>query len=162
MKRITPFCEVLPSLRWGEPKPFYNSTTMSSRKRRVRGLTLIEVIVAVVVLSMGLMAVAGTLGWVSRSHTKARYQTTASSLAMSELRQLTHDPALPPEAHTYSRSVGKPITELPSDATLSARSEPYPQANELRLRWVEVTISWGEPGDALSGHITRSQLIQLR
>jgi len=127
-----------------------------------RGLSLLEVLIAVVIIAMGLLAIAGTLGWVSRSGTKVRYQRVALTLAESELAKLEAEPDLPATPITRLMSVGKPVSELPRGAVMLIYSEPYPTRTEKRLRRVRIEVRWGAPGDPLSGRIVRERLICLR
>jgi prepilin-type N-terminal cleavage/methylation domain-containing protein len=127
-----------------------------------RGLSLVEVLIAVVIIAMGLLAIAGTLGWVSRSGAKMRYQKVALTLAESELATLEAKPDLPSTPITRIVSVGKPVSDLPRGATMLIYSEPYPTPTEKRLRRVRIEIRWGVPGDPLSGRIVRERLICLR
>ncbi len=127
-----------------------------------RGLSLLEVLIAVVIIAMGLLAIAGTLGWVSRSGTKVRYQRVALTLAESELAKLEAEPDLPSTPITRLMSVGKPVSELPRGAVMLIYSEPYPTRTEKRLRRVRIEVRWGAPGDPLSGRIVRERLICLR
>jgi type II secretory pathway pseudopilin PulG len=125
-------------------------------------LSLVEVLIAVVIIAMGLLAIAGTLGWVSRSGAKMRYQKVALTLAESELATLEAKPDLPSTPITRIVNVGKPVSDLPRGATMLIYSEPYPTPTEKRLRRVRIEIRWGAPGDPLSGRIVRERLICLR
>lgn len=135
---------------------------MRSVPHRQRGLSLVEVLIAVVVIAVGLLAIAGTLGWVSRSGAKMRYQRIALTLAESELAQLEADPKLPAVPTTRLVNVGKPNSDLPRGAQMIIYSEPYPTATEKRLRRVRIEVRWGAPDDPLSGRIVRERLICLR
>ncbi len=127
-----------------------------------RGLSLIEVLIAVVVIAFGLLAVAGTLGWVSKTNAKIRYQQMALSLIESELAQLEANPQLPPRRITITRNVGRPFSGLPEGSTLTIESEPYPTPTERRLRRVRIKVRWGTAGDPLGGQLVRERLISLR
>jgi len=56
--------------------------------KRETGFTLISVLIAVVLLSIGVMAVAGTTGAVVAAHTKASTKTVALSIARSYLEEV--------------------------------------------------------------------------
>jgi Tfp pilus assembly protein PilV len=131
-------------------------------RRRSAGLSLVEVLIAIVVITLGLLAVSGTFGWVSSSNAKIRYQKVASELIESELNALECKPILPKENYTYTRNVGQPQSTLPEDALLTVNSEPYPDASELRLRRVTVEVRWGSNGDPQAGRLARERLICLR
>jgi prepilin-type N-terminal cleavage/methylation domain-containing protein len=64
------------------------------RRRRARrgaraGFTLAEIIVAIVILTIGLLAMASTSGAVARQMTGARRQTIAATIAQSRFDSLT-------------------------------------------------------------------------
>jgi prepilin-type N-terminal cleavage/methylation domain-containing protein len=127
-----------------------------------QGLSLVEVLIAVVIIAMGLLAIAGALGWVSRAGAKIRYQKVALTLAESELAMLEAEPNLPSTPITRIVNVGKPVSALPRGARMIIYSEPYPTLTEKRLRRVRIEVRWGAPGDPLSGRIVRERLICLR
>lgn len=131
-------------------------------RRRLAGLSLVEVLIAIVVIVLGLLAVSGTFGWVSGSNAKIRYQKVASELIESELNALECKPTLPKRNFTYTRNVGKPFSALPEDALLTVRAAPYPVASENRLRRVTVEVQWGSNSAPLSGRLMRERLICLR
>jgi len=80
---------------------------MGGRLHRWRqGLSLVEVLIAVVIIAMGLLAIAGALGWVSRAGAKIRYQKVALTLAESELAMLEAEPNLPSTPITRIVNVG--------------------------------------------------------
>jgi len=122
----------------------------------------VEVLIAIVVIALGLLAVSGTFAWVSSSNAKIRYQKVASEIIESELNRLECKPALPKRNYAYTLSIGKPVSILPPDAKLTVRSEPYPSAAEPRLRRVVVEARWGTGNDPLSGRVIRERLICLR
>lgn len=130
--------------------------------RRQAGLSLVEVLITVVIIAFGLLAIAGTLGWVSKNSTKLRYQEVALSLVESELAELETNPKLPMRPTTRIVNVGRPHSSLPEGATMRVYSEPYPTPTEKRLRRVLIEIRWGAPGDPLSGQVRRERIIALR
>lgn len=130
--------------------------------RRSRGLSLVEVLIAIVVIALGLLAVSGTFSWVSGSNAKIRYQKVASELIESELNSIECKPILPQRTYSYTRNVGKPYSILPQGTLLKVRSEPYPDASEPRLRKVMVEIEWNPTGNNLAGRLARERLICLR
>lgn len=56
-----------------------------NRARRVRGFTLLEVLIALAVLALGMLAVLGAVGTSTRSGAQLRDKTFASWVAVNEL-----------------------------------------------------------------------------
>ncbi|NUL83434.1 MAG: prepilin-type N-terminal cleavage/methylation domain-containing protein [Armatimonadetes bacterium] len=134
---------------------------MLAKKRRY-GFSLVEALLAIVIVAMGLVAVAATLGWVTRNGAAIRYRTVAATLADSEVEALEAKPALPSQKATYIKTVGRPATELPDDARMTVTSVPHPKMTEKRLRHVTVVIEWGANEATLGGKVVRERLICLR
>lgn len=57
-------------------------------RSRARGFTLIEVLIAMVVLLVGIVAVAGMIPWAMQSDTISRNVSVASNVAQRELEQM--------------------------------------------------------------------------
>ena len=56
--------------------------------RNRRGFTIVEILVAVIVLSIGVLALAGTLGTITRMMSNGQQKTRAATVAASTLESL--------------------------------------------------------------------------
>jgi Tfp pilus assembly protein PilV len=69
----------------------------SAKRRRPgdrTGFTIVELIVAMLMLTIGLLGLAGVGGVVLKQMTSGRYQTIAASIAQSRFEQLEGDPCI--------------------------------------------------------------------
>ena len=67
-----------------------------SQSRRQRGFTLIEVVVALIVVSLGMLAVIETVGGTARNSSYLRDKTVAHWVAMNKLTEVRLLPNAPP------------------------------------------------------------------
>ncbi|MHB9023282.1 MAG: type IV pilus modification PilV family protein [Armatimonadota bacterium] len=106
----------------------------SNGQSGARGITLLEVIVAMVILSIG---IAGTLQAFSacmRTSKAAETYTLAASLAQQAISEMARQPAL--EAGEYSGTFAEPDEDYSWTADVL-------QANSDGLLPVRVTVTWG-------------------
>ena len=61
---------------------------MTTRREPTRGFTIVEVLVAIVIMALGVLGLAGTAGSVSRLIGGGAQQTLAANIAMSRFEQL--------------------------------------------------------------------------
>ena len=91
------------------------------------GFTLIEVIVAIVVLSIGVLGLAGTASYVMTQMMGAREQTVAANMATAVMDSLSASPC--------SSLVGGTKTRRGVTVT-------WVVAESLRTRWVHETVTY--------------------
>lgn len=78
------------------------------------GFTLIETLIAIVILSIGLLAMAATSGAITTTLTGARFATTASqraALTMEELRVAAHSTVMPCTSGTFASSASSVVVQ---------------------------------------------------
>jgi len=97
------------------------------RRAPRRGFTLVEVIVAIVVLSIGVLGLAGTASYVMTQMTGAREQTLAANRATAVMDSLSASPC--------SSLVGGTTTRRGVTVTWTV-------AESLRTRWVHQTVQY--------------------
>lgn len=98
-----------------------------------KGATLIEVLVAVLIFSIGVLAVVGLQAVAIQTTSEAKYRADASFIASTALSQLWGDPA---NIATYAGTTN--INELPNGKRTIA----------VVGNRVEITINWQSPQDA--------------
>jgi prepilin-type N-terminal cleavage/methylation domain-containing protein len=113
-----------------------------SPSRNDRGITLIEVMIAIVVLSVGVLAVGQLFPAGSRSQVNARMTTTASYLAQEQLEELEcvafTDPSLSAGRHPVS-GTAPAGTNGQYGRSYEVTTMSAPLAN---LKRVTVTVEW--------------------
>jgi type IV pilus assembly protein PilV len=108
-----------------------------SSKSTQGGVVLIEALVAILLFSLGVLALAGLQASVVRHSTEARARSEASYVAQKTLGQMWADPA-GVAAGNYQVSAA-PLAELP-DGRLTVES---PSKGVY-----EVTVTWALPGES--------------
>ncbi|HEX9103026.1 MAG TPA: prepilin-type N-terminal cleavage/methylation domain-containing protein [Polyangia bacterium] len=120
--------------------------TRARRRRRARGLTLIEVMVALLVTTIALLGALATVGITVRGANFSRNATEASVLVQSKLESLVSLPA-----GTSGGALPTVTPELPMDANgnsgtanaMYTRTTTWTQTTTQRK--VTVDVSWPDP-----------------
>jgi prepilin-type N-terminal cleavage/methylation domain-containing protein len=108
-----------------------------TRPRREGGFTVVEVLVAIVVLSITLMALGPIMAGISRGNRYGQHVTAASARVQEKIEELKSKP--------YDKVVnGSDVLTSPGmTRTWTVVSEPVDGA----LKEVDVSVSWKEPGN---------------
>ena len=123
-----------------------------SRRAAQRGAFLIEAMIAIVVFSVGMLAILGVVGKMSVSSSDARYRVEAAQYAESILAEMRlYDPAT--RAADYA-SGGTRFTAWTTRITAAgalpqtgADSGTLPLDITLNANQVAITITWHAPQD---------------
>jgi type IV pilus assembly protein PilV len=108
---------------------------MNPASRKVQsGATLIEVLVAVLIFSFGVLAVVGLQAVAIQTTSEAKFRTDASFAANSALSRIWGDPG---NLSSYEET-DTPISDLPGGK----------RSVEIDGNRVTVTIKWQSPKDA--------------
>jgi len=160
----------------------YETENGKSVNRRDSGFTLIEIVVAMLVLTIGLLGTATMAFYVIKENKSSRQISTATALAqdkMEKLRELGYenlpapnstvtedygsirineDEDPPPEFDNYKRVVFvKPIKYLYSDGTVSETLDPTKNittSTKPVIVWVYWVSNKPNPGDEWNVEIT--------
>jgi prepilin-type N-terminal cleavage/methylation domain-containing protein len=109
--------------------------------RSSAGLTLVEVTVAVVILGVGISALAGSFALVTRMIGRGRVQSRAALLAASRMEQLRLAAGSTPRCISVAFADGGPL----STQSVTERWELGPAG---AVRQVRVIVSYPVPGGA--------------
>ena len=109
-------------------------------RMRQTGFTLVEVLAAVLLLSIGLLAVLTASRAARETQRRALYISIGRSVAQSRIEKLRSLPieALAAQAGTTQDS------SLPAGNSVQTTVEGYPTSTEANMRRVTVTVSWPE------------------
>lgn len=119
----------------------FNKINKSTMKK---GFSLIEVLIAVVVIGIGFMAAASMQGMSISSNSNSNYLTSATYLAQDKIEQLRR------LAYTDITMVGSPessIDDMGQSGGIFNRSWTVtPDSPGLMMKTVSVTVTWNERG----------------
>lgn len=119
----------------------------SCRNKRARGFSLIEVMVAIAVLTIGLISVAALATTMLATGKRSKYMALASSLASEKLEDLNRYPASAPQVcvQTGDTSEG----QIGTDANPAIKSITCPSGQSSSVPYVDdVDISFGTGNSA--------------
>jgi prepilin-type N-terminal cleavage/methylation domain-containing protein len=103
-----------------------------------RGFTLVEILVAMVVMSVGLVALSGLAAQTMTGTSRARFAALSADLATEKLEDLSRWPAFDPNIYAAS---GSTVGDLTSDQSANVTSGGIP--SELVNYYDDVEISDG-------------------
>ncbi len=101
-----------------------------------RGVALLESLIAILIFSMGILAIVGLQGFMIRGTAESKARSDASFLAQNRVAMMWADAA---NLAAYTE-VGTPVPELPNGFR---RTDVNVVANGAN---VTVTITWQQPG----------------
>jgi len=121
--------------------------------RGAEGLTLIEVMVAMAMLAAGLLAMLTMQVNALRSGRHGKNVTEASQIANQQLEYLENQSwtTMAPVAFQTRVAQGAVNGNGPNQAqtyTVQWQIVQDPGLNNQNLRWIDVSITWVEPGDS--------------
>jgi prepilin-type N-terminal cleavage/methylation domain-containing protein len=104
-------------------------------KNSTRGFTLIEVLVAIVVLTIGIMALAGSSGSVTRMIGRGKIETRAAQAATRRMEILRLAANVPPRCTDPGFTSGGPVIS-------GGMSESWQMLGTGKVRHVRVTVTY--------------------
>jgi len=123
------------------------------RKASVQGFTLVETLVAMFVLSVGLVALGGLAGQTLNGTARARYLALAADLASEKLEDLSRWPTFDPNIYAAS---GATVGSLTSDTSANVTSGGIPSELVNYYDDVEISDSNGAVSETVSQLISGS------
>ena len=114
-------------------------------KSAQQGVILIEVMVAILIFSIGVLALVGLQATMIKNTAESKYRSEASYIAQSRIAQIWADAA---NAAAYVEN-NTPISILPS----GKRTVTQPTAGQFT-----VTVTWQAPGEAQHNFTTTARI----
>jgi type IV pilus assembly protein PilV len=123
---------------------------ISLRIRQQRGLTLVEILIAVLVISVGLLGVAGLHSFSLRSNYDALMRSQASALAADIADRMRANRAA---AASYTRKAGDPDPDVSGTPPMSATD-----VNEW-LKSIRATLPNGDGEVTITGNLAMIRIL---
>jgi type IV pilus assembly protein PilV len=114
--------------------------------KRTKGFTLIEVMVALVILAIALLALAGLMLTTTRNNSFGGHMTEAATFAQDKLEQLRAAP--------WTGIIAGADTVLGSTGISYSRNWLTKDTPDGTQRWVTITINWSDPTKKASHSIS--------
>ncbi|MHC9543999.1 MAG: prepilin-type N-terminal cleavage/methylation domain-containing protein [Vulcanimicrobiota bacterium] len=113
---------------------------MNLRKVKNKGFSLIEVLIAMLIFTVGVLAIIGLFPTIGRLNKGSELSNQALMLAQARMDQITTNNAL----ISTTATIANP-KELPAGATLRWWGESDPNGNSA-MQQVKVEVTWVENG----------------
>ena len=120
------------------------SLPLVRRRRYAKGFTLIEIMVAITLLSVGLLGMAGLTVGIMRGNTLSSEVTTATALAqakMEDIKRIGYS-GTTDSAEDYNAIAGYPLYKR--DTVIDVDTP------ELGMKTVTITVSWDSDGSSIA------------
>lgn len=128
-------------------KKLANRNQRMFKKSTQSGAILLEALIAIVIFSMGILAVAGLQATMIRNTTDANYRAEATYIAQQTIGLMWADPK---NLASYEDEAGSDISSLPNGKLFISR----PNSNEQ----VRVTVRWQLEGGEQHQVVTNARI----
>ena len=151
----------IPMGRARKKRPLCSGAIRHRRGFGSSGLTLVEILVAVCILAIGLVALTSVFPGALYYQEKMLYTQIAVTDARSELDRLTYWAFVDYDNLSQHMSPPGSVTGLPDGNSKTVEVVPHPTADTKYLKKVTVTITWPAPRtiNYLAGQISYSTLV---
>ena len=110
---------------------------MTLKLKRSKGFSLIEVMIALVILAVALLALAGLMITTTKNTSFGGHMTEAATFAQDKLEQLRASP--------WAGIIAGADTQVGATGISYARSWTVAANPNGDQRWVTITINWTDP-----------------
>lgn len=126
-----------------------NSMTSAMPAKLQRGIALLESLIALLIFSMGILAIAGLQGFMIKGTSEAKNRADASLIAQSRVAMMWANPA--DLAGFIELAPGTPVPDLPNGLRTTAVT--------AATGAVTVTVTWTTPGEATHNYSTNAHIV---
>lgn len=112
-----------------------NRNNKFSIKSAQQGVVLVEAMIAILIFSMGVLAIVGLQAAMVKNTSESKFRADASYIAQQRIGAMWADPA---NLSTYLENA-TPISELPN----GTRTVTQPTTGQF-----VITVTWQQPGEA--------------
>lgn len=128
----------------------------ASQKKRQRGIALLESLIALLIFSMGILALAGLQGFMVKGASEAKNRSDASVVAQRRIAMMWADAKASPAALSEAYAeVNTVVPELPNGSRTTAFNTLVPDE-------VTVTVTWQAPGEPQHNFSTNANIVGAR
>jgi prepilin-type N-terminal cleavage/methylation domain-containing protein len=110
---------------------------------RSKGFSMVEVLIALLILAISLLALAGLMMTTTRNSSFGGHMTEASTFAQDKLEQLRVSPWA--GIITGTDTITTAIPGVPGTGIVYTRNWAVTPNADGNQRWVSITINWTDP-----------------
>ena len=129
---------------------------ISSQKKRQHGIALLESLIALLIFSMGILALAGLQGFMLKGASEAKNRSDASVIAQRRVAMMWTDAKDTPAALSAAYAeINTAVPDLPNGLRTTAFNALVPDE-------VTVTVTWQAPGEPQHNFSTNANIVGAR
>ena len=128
----------------------------SAQTKRQQGIALLESLIALLIFSMGILALAGLQGFMLKGASEAKNRSDASVIAQRRVAMMWTDAKDTPAALSAAYAeVNTAVPDLPNGLRTTAFNALVPDE-------VTVTVTWQAPGEPQHNFSTNANIVGAR
>lgn len=129
---------------------------VSAQTKRQHGIALLESLIALLIFSMGILALAGLQGFMLKGASEAKNRSDASVIAQRRVAMMWTDAKDTPAALSAAYAeVNTAVPDLPNGLRTTAFNALVPDE-------VTVTVTWQAPGEPQHNFSTNANIVGAR